>query len=56
LLCSGVIGPSYLIQASTNLASWIALTNLTSLSNRIFEFEDTNAPNFFIQFYRLLAH
>jgi len=56
LQCSGVIGPSYSIQASTNLASWVELTNLTSVINRIFEFEDNNAPNFPIQFYRLQAH
>jgi len=29
LQCSGVIGPSYFIQASANLASWIELANLT---------------------------
>src|SRR5439155_3176095 len=51
LRCSGVIGPSYYIQASTNFASWVVLTNLTSVSTRIFEFEDNNAPNFSIQFY-----
>ena len=56
LECSGVIGPSYSIQASTDLASWVELTNLTSVINRIFEFEDINAPNFSIQFYRLQAH
>ena len=56
LQCSGVIGPSYYIQASTNLASWVELTNLTSVTNRIFEFEDNDAPNFSSRFYRLLAH
>jgi hypothetical protein len=56
LQCSGVIGPSYFVQASTNLASWVELTNLTSVINRIFEFEDNNAPNFSIRFYRLQAH
>src|SRR6266436_4682944 len=56
LQCSGVIGPSYFIQASTNLASWIELTNLTSVTNRIFEFEDNDAPNFSSRFYRLQAH
>ena len=56
LQCSGVIGPSYLIQASTNLVSWVVLTNLTSVTNRIFEFEDNNASSFSIQFYRLQAH
>ncbi len=56
LQCSGVIGPSYSIKASTNLASWVELTNLISVPNRIFEFEDSNAPNFSIQFYRLQAH
>ena len=56
LQCSGVIGPSYYIQASTDLASWVELTNLTSVTNRIFEFEDNDAPNFSSRFYRLLAH
>jgi hypothetical protein len=56
LQCSGVIGPSYFIQASTNLANWVELTNLTSVTNRIFEFEDNNAPSFSIRFYRLQAH
>ncbi len=56
LQCSGVIGQSYFIQASTNLTTWVVLTDLTSVTNRIFEFEDNNAPNFSTRFYRLQAH
>ncbi|MBI3849481.1 MAG: hypothetical protein HY298_04205 [Verrucomicrobia bacterium] len=56
LQCSGVIGPSYFIHASTNLASWVQLTDLVPLTNRIFDIEDANASNFLIRFYRLQAH
>jgi len=56
LQCSGVIGPSYFIQASTNLTTWVVLTDLASVTNRIFEFEDNSAANFSIRFYRLQAH
>jgi hypothetical protein len=50
---TGDAGPDYLIQASTNLVTWSAVTNLTS-PPLPFTWTDPNAANFNQRFYRVL--
>ena len=50
---SGSPGFGYVLEASTNLVNWLALTNLVARSDGLFEFLDTNATNFPTRFYRL---
>ena len=54
LLFSGVPGQDYLIEASTNLASWTPIWVLTG-SNRPLPFVDPAATNFSRRFYRARA-
>ncbi len=49
-------GPSrrYVVQASTNLASWTDLVTVSNLTSRTFVFNDPNASNHTQRFYRAL--
>jgi hypothetical protein len=53
LRCSGSAGFGYVMETSTNLVDWLALTNLVAESDGLFEFLDTTATNFPTRFYRL---
>lgn len=50
---SGSPGFGYVMEASTNLVNWLALTNLVAGTDGLFEFLDTSATNFPTRFYRL---
>jgi len=49
---NGAPGQTYVIDTSTNLSDWHALTNLVGSSNPI-QFRDTSATNFPSRFYRV---
>jgi hypothetical protein len=49
---NGIAGPSYTIQASTNLVTWTNLAT-TNPANTPFSFTDTNAGSFKSRFYRV---
>jgi hypothetical protein len=52
--CSGSPGGTYLIQATTNLAAaWITLSTNVAGTNGLFQFTDSDAPNYSCRFYRL---
>jgi len=53
LRCGGSAGFGYVMEASTDLTDWVALTNLVAGSDGLFEFLDISATNFPIRFYRL---
>jgi hypothetical protein len=54
---TGVTGQNYLIQSSTDLASWGLLTNVTIATNGLAQFNDPSATNFSRRFYGAqLAH
>ncbi len=53
LLLNGQLGFTYQILTSTDLVSWVALTNIVN-TNGTAVFTDTNAPNLPSQFYRAL--
>ena len=50
---NGTPGYGYLMEASTNLVDWLALTNLVAGSDGLFEFLDISATNHPTRFYRL---
>ena len=52
-MISGSTGPDYVIQYSTNLTSWIVLTNITS-PTMPFLWSNINSTNFPFGFYRIL--
>lgn len=49
----GSTGFEYVMEASTNLFDWLALTNLVAGPDGLFEYLDTSATNFPTRFYRL---
>ncbi|HEX3102648.1 MAG TPA: hypothetical protein VHQ01_12680, partial [Pyrinomonadaceae bacterium] len=51
---AGIPGKSYLIQATTNIASpvWITIATNTAGTNGLFIFIDTDAPNYPSRYYR----
>lgn len=51
---AGIPGYEYDVQRSTNLASWLVLTNLTAPPSGLFQLIETNAPS--PSFYRLMQH
>ncbi|HXB59122.1 MAG TPA: LamG-like jellyroll fold domain-containing protein [Candidatus Acidoferrales bacterium] len=53
LTLSGPAGFTYQLQASTNLANWVVLTNVVN-SNGTIGFTDTNMPAFSARFYRAM--
>ncbi len=53
LSVSGDIGPDYIVQASTNLINWSSLFTTNSPVTP-FQFTDTNAAAYPIQYYRIL--
>jgi hypothetical protein len=50
---TGTVGVQYVIQTSTNLTSWVTLTNVTDSANPVV-FTDSNSPPQANQFYRVL--
>ena len=54
LSLSGTAGLTYQFQASTNLANWVALTNIMNTNGTIV-FTDTNMPAFSTRFYRAMT-
>jgi len=55
LKCAGTARREYVVEASTNLDTWTALTNLIAQPDGTFEFRDTQADNLAARFYRLKA-
>jgi O-glycosyl hydrolase len=53
LSLNGQLGFTYQIQSSTDLVSWMWLTNIVNTNGTVV-FTDTNAPNFLSQFYRAI--
>jgi len=53
LIISGDVGPDYIIQSSTNLTSWSAISTSTPSATPYF-FSDTNTASFPFIFYRAL--
>ncbi|MDB6110914.1 MAG: Thermophilic serine proteinase, partial [Pedosphaera sp.] len=52
LILTGQPGQVYVIQASTNLTSWIPVSTITASSIGKFQYTDTNAASFGRRFYR----
>ena len=52
---TGIAPQGFVIQASTNLSYWTALTTTNSLTGGIFHYTNTGATNFPRRFYRTLA-
>src|SRR5439155_5860271 len=50
---SGLASASYILEVSTNLAGWTALTNLSAGPDGLFQFLDIGATSFRSRFYRL---
>jgi len=50
---SGLPSQGYVLEASTNLIQWRALTNLSARTDGLFEFLDSGASNLVTRFYRL---
>ncbi|TAK94544.1 MAG: DUF3500 domain-containing protein [Verrucomicrobia bacterium] len=50
---AGIVGPDYIIQASTNLSSWETLYS-TNPSAMPFSYTDTSASNYAVRFFRVL--
>jgi hypothetical protein len=50
---SGVTGSNYVLQASTNLATWVSITTNTASASQIY-FVDPRASNFPARYYRVL--
>jgi len=53
LTATGLAGHAYEIQATTDLATWVAIGSQTADNNGAFVFSDAAAPNFPSRFYRL---
>ena len=53
LAVNGVVGPDYIVQASTNLSDWINLFN-TNPPTLPFVWSDEGSSNFDRRFYRIL--
>jgi hypothetical protein len=54
LMLKGAVGPTYMVQASTNLLNWSSITNF-SLSNSPFYFTDPSATNYKWRYYRAVT-
>ena len=53
LNCSGTASGSYLIQATTDLGSpWVTISTNMANSSGLFQYVDTDAPNYSYRFYR----
>ena len=50
---TGTVGIQYVIQTSTNLATWVTLTNITDTANPVV-FTDPNASAQGARYYRVL--
>jgi len=55
LTISGKSGAGYIVQASTNLTSWIPISTNTCDTNGLFLFTDSAAANFRTRFYRTVS-
>jgi hypothetical protein len=53
LRCAGVAGAGYFVEGSTNLISWLVISNLVAGPDGFFDFLDTTATNLQARFYRL---
>jgi len=54
MVLTGEPGLTYVVQASTNLASWVSVGTNTAAANGTFKFADPNVPNFSRRFYRAI--
>ena len=48
-------GTNYVLEASTNLTAWSAITNLSADSSGAFDYSETNVAGFPARFYRVLS-
>jgi len=51
LMLQGPVGANYMIQASTDLLSWLPITNFVSTNSPVY-FTDPTAKNYNRRFYR----
>lgn len=54
LTITGGLGPTYRLQASTDLSTWTNLTNFTNIVTNA-QYLDTNASNFALRYYRTVS-